>query len=95
MGLLGKLFSKNKVDPEARRKYLLEKGRITEGLIIDSAVDDNGNEVVTYSYTFNGVDHVSSDILSPEQSRDRIKYAPGAKVSVRFDPRNSGNCVLE
>lgn len=74
---------------------MLEKGRITEGVITDSAIDGDGKEVVTYSFTLNGVDHVSTDVLSPEQARDRLKYAPGAKVSIRFDPRNSNNCMLE
>ncbi|QQS34108.1 MAG: hypothetical protein IPM50_05900 [Acidobacteriota bacterium] len=95
MGFLKKLFGTKELDAEARRRFLLESGRITDGVIIDSMTDADGNEVISYSYTLNGVDFESSDILTPEQRLDPIKYAPGAKVAVRFDPRNQGNCIVE
>lgn len=96
MGIL-KLFKKKKVvDVHAeRRRYLLEHGRITDGKIIDTETSDRGGEIVFYVYTLNGVDFESSELLDAEQSRDLLRYAPGARVGVRYDPRNQGNSMLE
>lgn len=77
-----------------RRAFLLKNGRITEGTIIDTESSEC-DEIVFYIYTLNGVDFESSQTLSPEQKRDPLKYAPGAKVNIRFDPKNQGNSVLE
>jgi hypothetical protein len=43
----------------------------------------------------NGVDFESSEILTAEQRLSPAKYAPGAKVGVRYDPRNQGNSIIE
>ncbi len=94
MGLLGFLRRKKKDPFEGRREYLLENGRITDGVIIDTETKPNGDEVVYYIYSLNGVDFESSELLTPEQKKDPLKYAPGAKVGVRYDPRNQGNSTL-
>ncbi|HBR58360.1 MAG TPA: hypothetical protein DEA22_12985 [Blastocatellia bacterium] len=95
MGLLSIFKRGNKIDPEkARREFLLANGRITDGRIIDSETNGRGDEVVFYLYTLNGVDFESSELLSSEQRIDPLKYAPGAKVGVRYDPRNQGNSML-
>lgn len=95
MGIFDR-FRKKKVLPDeiSRREFLLKNGRITEGTIIDSEFLDSGEELVYYFYNIQGVDFESSDILTDEQKENSIKYAPGAKVSIRFDPRNHGNCIL-
>ncbi|MGI8788506.1 MAG: DUF3592 domain-containing protein [Pyrinomonadaceae bacterium] len=86
---------KTKVDLEAeRRKFLLAKGRITDGTIIDSEISDTGEEIVFYFYTIQGVDFESSEILTAEQRENPLKYAPGANVAIKFDPRNHGNSIL-
>jgi hypothetical protein len=95
MGIINKFFNKKQADPESRRKYLLAQGRITDGVIIDSEIDTTGGEIVFYLYTLNGVDFESSDFLTAEQRNDRISYAPGAKVGIRYDPRNQGNSIVE
>jgi hypothetical protein len=77
-----------------RHRFLLENGRITDGRIIDTDTDAHGREIVYYLYTLNGVDFESSEILSIEQMRDPLRYAPGAKVGIRYDPRNQGNSML-
>ena len=69
-------------------------GRITEGVILDSDIRGN-DEIVYYSYTLNGVDFESSERLTDEQKRDPVKYAPGQKVNIRYDPKNQGNSTLE
>ncbi len=64
-----------------RRARLLAHGRITDGVIIDSEISENGEEIVQYSYSVHGVDFESSEILTEEQKKDQIKYAPGASVA--------------
>lgn len=91
-----KLFKGKPVDdPHAeRRRVLVELGRITDGKIIDSDTTPAGEEIVYYVYTLNGVDFESSEMLSDEQRRDPLRYAPGAKIGVRYDPKNQGNAML-
>lgn len=95
MGIIDIILRRKKPDPDARRRFLMANGRITDGVIIDSEITAEGDEVVFYSYTLNGVDFESSDILTAEQRRDRIKYAPGARVGIRYDQRNQGNSIVE
>jgi hypothetical protein len=95
MGLLDKIRRKRPADPNERRNRLLATGRITEGVILDSAIDAAGNEVVYYTYTLNGVDFESSEVLTDEQRMQPAKYAPGAKIGVRYDPRSQGNSIVE
>ncbi|MGD9563766.1 MAG: hypothetical protein AB7F88_17105 [Pyrinomonadaceae bacterium] len=94
MGLFDFLRRK-RTDPFAgRREELLRNGRITDGIIIDTETKPNGDEVVFYFYSLNGVDFESSELLSEEQKSDPLKFAPGAKVGVRYDPKNQGNSTL-
>jgi len=94
MGFIDKIFRKKPAETD-RRKFLLAQGRITDGVILDIETNDAGEEVAVYLYTLNGVDFESSDVLTAEQRRDRVKYAPGAKVGIRFDQKNQGNSILE
>ena len=48
-----------------------------------------------FLYTLNGVDFESSELLDETQRRDPAKYAPGARVGVRYDRKNQGNSTLE
>ena len=95
MGLLD-FFKKRKknVSSQSRRELLLSKGRIVDGVIIDIEPSDNGNEIAHYSYTIQGVDFESSEILTEGQRKESLKYAPGAGVGIRFDPRNQGNSII-
>lgn len=95
MSLIDKLLRRKKADPNARRRFLLASGRITDGVIIDSEVNTAGEEVVFFTYTLNGVDFEASDLLTEEQRTDRAKYAPGAKIGVRYHPKNQGNSIVE
>ncbi len=95
MGLLDRILGRKPFDPDARRKFLLANGRITDGVILESYINTAGDEVAYYLYTLNGVDFESSDILTPEQRSEPAKYAPGAKVGIRYDPRNQGNSIIE
>jgi uncharacterized protein DUF3592 len=94
MGFLDKLRRKKEPTEAERRAHLRATGRITEGVILDS--DSRGSvEIVYYLYTLNGVDFESSERLDEKQMQDPLKYAPGQKINVRYDPKNQGNSTLE
>ena len=96
MGFFDRFKKKRKIDSEALRlEHLQQNGRITEGIIIDSETSDTGEEIVFYVYSVQGVDFESSELLTEDKMLDLLKYAPGAKVGVRFDPKNHGNSMLE
>jgi hypothetical protein len=95
MGLLERLRRKKGFDPLERRRHLLSTGRIADGVIIDTSYDRDGNEIAYYVYTLNGVDFESSEVLTEEQRLDPVRYAPGANVGIRYDPKNQGNSVIE
>lgn len=96
MGILSVFRRKPQRDLEAeRREFLRAHGRITDGLITDNDTGPRGTEIVFYRYTLNGVDFESSEILSAEQASDPLKYAPGSKVGVLYDPKNQGSSMLQ
>lgn len=89
---LFKFSRKRKTDSEAeRRERLLKNGRITEGRILDC---DEEITQVFYIYSVNGADYESSEYLTEDQRERPKDYSPGAKVSIRFDPRQPGNSVV-
>jgi hypothetical protein len=94
MSILDRLRKKPVVTDAERRSLLRTSGRITEGVIVDT--DTRGeDEIVYYLYTLNGVDFESTELLNEIQRQDLLKYAPGQKVNIRFDPKNQGNSILE
>jgi hypothetical protein len=95
MSFFDKILRRKAPDPDARRRFLLANGRITDGVILESTVTDSGEELVYFLYTLNGVDFESSEVLTDEQRREPVKYAPGAKVGIRYDPKNQGNSIVE
>ena len=54
----------------------------------------DGSEIAYYYYTVHGVDFESSELLTDEQRLKPLSYAPGAKVGVKYDPKNHGNSIL-
>ena len=94
MGLFDIFKKKQNIDLDAqRREYLNRFGRITDGEIIDSEITDIG-EVIYYTYSVHGADYESSEILVHERLINPLKYAPGAKVGVRYDPKQHANSIL-
>ena len=89
------IFKKKKVIDfeQQRRDYLNRFGRITDGSIIDTEATETG-EIVFYSYSVHGADYESSEIIPFEQVSNAIKYAPGAKIGVRYDPKQHANSML-
>ena len=95
MGIF-EFFTKKRprINPEAqRRENLMRAGRITDGTILEGE-EGSSSRVVYYFYSVQGVDYESSEILTEEQLSNSIKYAPGAKIGVRYDPKNHGNSML-
>ncbi len=95
MGLIDKILGRKPIDPNARRRFLLENGRITDGTIVDTKIDENGHELVVFVYTLNGVDFESADVLTDEQKQRAGEYVPGAQVGIRFDSKNQYNSIVE
>ena len=78
-----------------RRRHLEKNGRICDGTILDTETTADGkSEIAYYFYTVHGVDFESSEILTDEQRMKPLNYAPGAKVGVKYDPKNHGNSIL-
>nr|ALS89190.1 protein of unknown function (DUF3592) [uncultured bacterium] len=95
MGIIDKILRRKKFDPDERRRVLLANGRITDGVILDTGVNEAGEETVHFLYTLNGVDFEAYEVLTADQRQDRAKYAPGANVGVRYDTKNQGNAIVE
>jgi len=94
MGFLSR-FLRKKDDESARVARLLASGRITEGRVIDVTEDAEGNVThVFYSFNVGGVDYESSQQLTPEQQRFRVRYIPGARITIRYDPHQPANCIV-
>jgi hypothetical protein len=88
------LFKRDKADPELKRRMLLKQfGRIVEGTILEARHDPNA-DFVYFIYSVNGSDYESTDKLTTEQRNDGARYAPGAKVTVRYDPAQPGNSII-
>ncbi len=89
-------FRRSKTDDEAeRRNALLRAGRITEGSIFDVITDEGGAITqVFYNYEINGVEYESSQVLDDGQRARSGDYFPGARVTVRFNPRQPGNSLV-
>lgn len=83
-------------DPAAAyAAWLLNYGRVTEGRVIDTQKDDGGVTVYYYYYRAN-VKYETSQRLDPGQiDRGDCHYAPGASVTVRFDPNRPGRSLLQ
>ncbi len=85
---------KNSLSQTSNREILHTQGRITDGLIIDCETTEAGEQIAFYTYSIQGVDFESSEILTKAQLQNPLQYAPGAKVGIRFDPKNHGNSTL-
>jgi hypothetical protein len=90
------LFKRKQVDTEAaRRALLMRTGRIGEGVVLDVTVTE-ANEIthVFYTYNVNGVEYESSQSLDDAQRQHQSDYYPGARITVRFDPRRPANSAV-
>lgn len=74
--------------------WLVQHGRITEGRILDISKDASGI-VIFYCYNISNVEYQSSQILTPQQINQGASYAPGAVITVRFDPKHPARSVVQ
>jgi hypothetical protein len=90
-------FRRKADDPESdRRTRLLRQGRIAEGTIVDiSGESESGTFTqIFYSYEIGGVEYESSQVLDPSQQQRQTDYAPGARITIRYDPHQPGNSIV-
>ncbi|HZE68579.1 MAG TPA: DUF3592 domain-containing protein [Pyrinomonadaceae bacterium] len=89
-------FRTKKEDEASRISRLLTTGRIVEGEILDNTLDEAGRIThVFYTYNIAGVEYESSQALDLQQQQDLSKdYSPGAKVVIRYDPRQPANSAV-
>lgn len=100
------LLSSRSADPEMeRQKWLREKGRIVEGIVIDLV--QNGRSIteqelvssspctILYRYHTFGVTYESAHTLSENQLKHLQDYRVGAGISVWYDARRPANSFVE
>ena len=88
-------FRKKKEDEASRISRLLTTGRIVEGEILDNTLDEAGRIThVFYTYNIAGVEYESSQALDLQQQEPSKDYSPGAKVVIRYDPRQPANSAV-
>ena len=81
-------------DPVAEYyKWLVQFGRVADGHILDFQQDESGLTIF-YRYEVANVDYETSQRLSGEQLSRKDAYAPGARVFVRFDPKQPGLSIV-
>src|ERR1043166_9430978 len=87
MSFLG-WFRRKREDPEVvRRRVLLRSGRLGEATVLDTGIDSEGKEILTYCYTIGGVDYETVQQFDAEQLRRKHSYMPGSQVALRYDPQ--------
>jgi uncharacterized protein DUF3592 len=81
-------------DPVAEYyKWLSQFGRVADGHILDFQQDESGLTIF-YRYKVANVDYETSQRLSGEQMSRKDAYGPGARVLVRFDPKQPGLSIV-
>ena len=94
MGFLD-LFRRKQENETSRMTRLLRSGRIVEGNAVDIASDTNGNGAqVFYSYKVGGIVYESSQTLNSDQLLRKASYAPGSRITIRYDPHQPANSTL-
>ena len=94
MSFLG-WFRRKREDPEvARRRLLLRKGRLGEATVLDTGIDSEGKEILTYCYTIGGVDYETVQQLDDDQLLRKESYLPGSQVALRYDPHRPANSIV-
>jgi hypothetical protein len=93
MGFL-ELFRQKKEDEAARRARLLSTGRILEGNIVDAVSDAGGSTRIYYNYRAGGITYESSQTLNDDQQTRKASYAPGGRITVRYNPRQAADSIV-
>jgi hypothetical protein len=83
----------------ARRQFLVQSGRIVDGMLLDvCAVDAEDGRTLTmllFSYRIGGVDYeCSQDVTDMREVVDASQVRAGFPCSVRYQPGNPQNSVV-
>ena len=83
----------------ARRRFLVQSGRIVDGMLLDVCeVDGEDGRILTmllFSYRIGGVDYqCSQDISTMSEAVDPTKVQVGFPCSVRYQPGNPQNSIV-
>ena len=85
---------------KARREFLVESGRIVDGMLLDSyeVPSDDGRALtmLLFNYRIGGVDYECSQDVTLAQSRhvDAARVRAGFPCSVRYQPGNPQNSIV-
>jgi len=84
---------------QARRKFLVEAGRIVDGMLLDvheiQAADDRTLTMLLFSYRIGGVDYeCSQDITSMRNVVNLQQIRAGFPCSVRYQPGSPQNSIV-
>jgi hypothetical protein len=84
---------------KARRAFLVESGRIVDGMLLDSyqvpAEDGRALTMLLFSYSIGGVNYeCSQDVTLLNAHVDAAKVRAGFPCSVRYQPGNPQNSIV-
>lgn len=84
---------------QARRKFLVQSGRIVDGMLLDVCEVQNEDgrtlTMLLYSYRISGVDYeCSQDVTALQGVVDVAQVRAGFPCSVRYQPGNSQNSIV-
>lgn len=83
----------------ARRKFLVQSGRLVDGMLLDiyevTAEDERTLTMLLYSYRIGGVDYeCSQDITGMGDVVNTTQIRAGFPCSVRYQPGNAPNSIV-
>jgi hypothetical protein len=83
----------------ARRRFLVQSGRLVDGMLLDVADVDAGEDrqhtMLIYNYRIGGVDYeCSQDVTALSAVLDAKQVRAGFPCSVRYQPGNPQNSIV-
>lgn len=83
----------------ARRRFLVQSGRLVDGMLLDVSDLDAGDgrtlTMLIYNYRIGGVDYdCSQDVTSLSETLDAKQVRAGFPCSVRYQPGNPQNSIV-
>ncbi|MGD0910403.1 MAG: hypothetical protein ABR928_00825 [Terracidiphilus sp.] len=82
----------------ARRKFLVQSGRLVDGMLLDACdmQAENGRtlKMLIFSYRIGGVDYECSQDVTAMSAVDPERVRAGFPCSVRYQPGNPQNSIV-
>lgn len=83
---------------QERRVWISQKGRITDGTVMDVHEAEQGSapvQLLIYNYDVAGVSYeASQDVTHLRQFVDMHSCRLGLPASIKYDPHNPGNSIV-